>query len=101
MSCVTAYAIDDDTAIKVIDGAVGVVSKGTGSCSTPDFVGGHLRCWEVTGCAGYLVGGNGKRRMSAASASGLTTMRSRNEATAPTVAAIMAGDWSNSWPRRA
>ena len=69
--------------------------------SFPDFVGGQLRCWEVNGCAGYLVGGNGKRRMSAASASRLTTMRSRNEATAPTVAAIMAGDWSNSWPRRA
>ena len=29
---VPAYAIDDQTAIKVIDGTVEVVSEGTGSC---------------------------------------------------------------------
>jgi hypothetical protein len=32
---VPAYAIDDQTAIKVVDGGVEVVSEGTGSCSTP------------------------------------------------------------------
>jgi Peptidase family S51 len=32
---VPAYAIDDQTAIKVIDGAVEVVSEGTGNCSPP------------------------------------------------------------------
>ena len=30
-----AYAIDDETAIKVVDGTVDVISRGTGSCSPP------------------------------------------------------------------